>query len=75
MGDRTGASLGDNDFGTALGAAVSLAYLISHIISPLCECLSLLIIGLKHNYCQSWALNCFEFFNIFFQLPLAINRS
>jgi hypothetical protein len=30
------AALGDNHFGAALGAAISLAYRISHNLSPLC---------------------------------------
>jgi hypothetical protein len=30
VGDRAAASLGDDDFGAALGAAVSFAYLICH---------------------------------------------
>jgi hypothetical protein len=34
-GDCAVAPLGDNHLGAALGAAVSLAYLISHILPPL----------------------------------------
>jgi hypothetical protein len=52
-GDGAGAPLGDNHLRAALGAAVSFAYLIRHF-TPLCETLSLNIIGLKFDCCQSW---------------------
>jgi len=46
------AALGDNHFGAALGAAISLAYRISHSLSPLCMKLSFLIIVTLAKYCQ-----------------------
>jgi hypothetical protein len=37
VGDRAVASLGDDDFGAALGAAVSFTYLICHGMHPFIE--------------------------------------
>jgi hypothetical protein len=53
-GDGAAASLGDNHFRAALGAAVSLADLISHITPPLCESQLPYIICRNDDYCQSW---------------------
>jgi hypothetical protein len=51
-GDGARAALGDNHLGAAFGAAISLAYRISHILSPLCVILSFLIIVMEGDYCQ-----------------------